>query len=144
MFMGEYQHALDPKGRVILPASFRGELEEGLVMTYGIDGHLTVYSLEGWAGVASELHRMRQTDKQERRFARMMLSGAYEERLDRQGRITIPARLRDYAKLDRDVVLLGQLDAIEVWDAAAWEIEREEATRDFQATDQPFELGGRF
>ena len=144
MFIGEFRHALDPKGRVILPASFREQLQEEVVMTYGIDGNLTLYSTTSWSDAAQELGRMRQTDKRERRFARMMMAGAHAERMDRQGRITVPARLREYAGLDRDVVLLGQLDTIEIWDAAAWEVEREEATRDFRATDRPFDVGGRF
>ena len=142
MFLGEYQHSLDPKGRVIFPAAYRDQLGEGLVMTVGVDNCITVHPALEWERVISGLRRLRSTDRRERMFGRMMTSMAHPDELDRQGRVTIPARLREYADLDRDVTVVGADTRIELWDTARWESYRDQAMADFAQTDSPFDLGG--
>jgi MraZ protein len=142
MFLGEYQHSLDPKGRVIFPAAYREQLGEGLVMTVGVDNCITVHPVPEWERVIDGLRRLRSTDRRERMFTRMMTSMAHRDELDRQGRVTIPARLRQYANLDRDVTVVGADTKIELWDAARWESYRDQAMADFAQTDHPFDLGG--
>jgi MraZ protein len=141
MFLGEFQHTLDPKGRVILPSSFRELLQEGLVMTVGLDNCLTVHPVADWQRVVAGLRDLRSTDRRERAFARMITSSAHPETPDRQGRITIPARLRDYARLTKDVTVVGADSRVELWDAEAWAGYRDQAMQDFANTDEAFNLG---
>ena len=141
MFLGEYQHTLDPKGRVILPSAFREQLEDGLVMTVGLDHCLTVHPTDDWEHVVEGLRALRTTDRRERKFARVMTASAHAEELDRQGRITIPARLREYAGLTKEVAVVGADSRIELWDAGRWDTYRQEAMADFADTDQPFGHG---
>ena len=141
MFLGEFQHTLDPKGRVILPSAFRELLTEGLVMTVGLDNCLTVHPVADWQRVVGGLRDLRSTDRRERAFARMMTSSAHPETPDRQGRITIPARLREYAGLSKDVTVVGADSRVELWDTAAWTRYRDQAMTDFANTDEAFNLG---
>lgn len=141
MFLGEFQHTLDPKGRVILPSAFRETLTEGLVMTVGLDNCLTVHAVADWQRVVDGLRNLRPTDRRERSFARMITSSAQPDVPDRQGRITIPARLRDYANLDKDVTVVGADSRIELWNTSAWEAYRDQAMNDFANTDEAFNLG---
>lgn len=143
-FLGEYRHTLDAKGRVILPSAFREQLKEGLVMTIGLDHCLTVHPRAEWGRVVEGLRTLRPTDRRERQFARMMTSSAHKGELDRQGRVTVPARLRDYAGLDRDVTVVGADARLELWDTASWERYREQGMADFADTEQPFDIGGIF
>jgi MraZ protein len=144
MFLGEYQHTLDPKGRVIFPAAFRENLGDGLVLTIGIDRCLTVHPVADWGRVVENLRQMRTTDARERMFVRMLTSAAHADSLDKQGRVTIPARLREYASLTKDVTVVGADTKVELWDSAAWEAYRDQAMADFATTDTPFDLGGIF
>jgi MraZ protein len=141
MFLGEYQHTLDPKGRVILPSTYRDELGAGLVMTVGLDHCLTVHPLADWQRVLEGLRSLRTTDRRERMFARMMTSSAHADALDRQGRVTVPARLREYASLERDVTVVGADSRLELWSTAAWERYRDAGMADFADTERPFDLG---
>lgn len=141
MFLGEYQHTLDPKGRVILPSAFREELSEGLVMTVGLDHCLTVHPTSDWERVVQGLRGLRTTDRRERMFARVMTSSAHAEELDKQGRVTIPARLREYAGLTKDVTVVGADSRLELWDSTTWEDYRGEAMADFADTEQSFGIG---
>jgi MraZ protein len=141
MFLGEYQHTLDPKGRVILPAAFRDELAEGLVITVGLDHCLTVHPHRDWQRVLEGLRSLRATERRERMFARVMTSSAHAEQLDKQGRVTIPARLREYAGLAKDVTVVGADSRLELWDAGRWEAYRAEAMADFADTEQSFGHG---
>lgn len=141
MFLGEYQHTLDPKGRVILPSAFRDLLKEGLVMTVGLDHCVNVHPIADWQPFVQGLRDLRTTDRRERAFARMILSYAHPETPDRQGRVTVPARLREYAGLAKDVTVVGNDSRVEVWDTAAWQRYRDEAIQDFANTDQAFNLG---
>jgi len=117
MFLGEYQHSLDAKGRVILPAKFRGQLEGGAVMTRGVDGCLAVYPISEFERLARQLQDARNRGSHERNAARSYFSGASEFTPDKQGRVPIPANLKDYAHLEREVIVAGSFDHIEIWDA---------------------------
>jgi MraZ protein len=141
MFLGEYQHTLDPKGRVILPSAFREGLAEGLVMTVGLDHCLTAHPVGDWQRVLEGLRGLRTTDARERMFARMITSHAHPETPDRQGRITIPPRLRDYAGLTKDVTIVGGDSRLELWNTQAWEAYREQGMNEFANTEQAFNLG---
>ena len=141
MFLGEFQHTLDPKGRVILPSAFREQLRDGLVMTVGLDNCLTVHAVADWHRVVAGLRNLRSTDRRERSFARMITSSAHPDTPDRQGRITIPARLREYANLTKDVTVVGADARVELWDSSAWDTYRGQAMDDFANTDEAFNLG---
>ena len=141
MFLGEFQHTLDPKGRVILPSAFREALREGLVMTVGLDNCLTEYWVDDWQGVVEGLRTLKPTDKQQRSFARMITSSAHPDVPDKQRRINIPARLRDYAGLGKDVTVVGADSRVELWDTARWESYRDQAMRDYANTCEAFNLG---
>jgi MraZ protein len=117
MFLGEYQHSLDAKGRVILPARFREQLEGGAVMARGLDGCLAVYPPSEFQRVAQKLTEARERGPKERQAALTFFSGAEPMVPDRQGRVTIPQSLRDYAGLDREVIVAGGFDHITIWDA---------------------------
>lgn len=142
--MGEHRHTLDAKGRVILPSVFREQLQEGLVITAWLDNCLTVLPNHGWERVLANLRNLRSTDRRERQFVRMMMSSAHPDELDRQGRVTIPARLREYATLARDVTVVGADDRLELWDTARWEEYRDQGMAEFANTDESFDLGGIF
>ncbi len=120
MFLGEYRHSLDPKGRVNLPTKFRNDLSQGVVITRGVDRCLFVYPRGTWERLAANLARLSLTAQASRAFARLLLAGAMDERLDGQGRIMLPEYLRAYASIEKQVVIAGVYDRLEVWDAAAW------------------------
>lgn len=141
MFLGEFQHTLDSKGRLILPSDFREPLADGLVITVGPDHCLKVHPRGDWQRVLDGLRELRSTDRNQRMYARMVTSQAHPEELDKQGRITIPSRLREYAGLDRDVAVMGADTWIELWDAQRWAAYREEAMADFAAIDSPMTDG---
>ncbi|QBI18140.1 transcriptional regulator MraZ [Egibacter rhizosphaerae] len=142
MFLGEYQHTLDSKGRLILPSAFRERLQEGVVLTIETDRCLSLYPQSDWERMLEGLRELRTTSERERKYARMLLSSAHPDALDRQGRVTLPARLREYADFTRDVTVVGADTRIELWDRERWESYRSEAMEEFAATDSPFELGG--
>lgn len=141
MFLGTFQHTLDPKGRVILPAIFRDELGEGLVMTVGMDNCVTLHPMLDWQRVIERLSTLRSADASERSRARMVTADAHPETLDKQGRITIPARLREYASLGRDVTVVGNNAHIELWDTTTWAAYRAGALAAYAATDQANDPG---
>ncbi len=120
MFMGEYNHSIDAKGRLIIPSKFRELLGEEFVITRGLDGCLSIYPMEEWEAFEEKLRALPLTDKNARTFSRFFVSGAASCELDRQGRILIPQPLRDFAGLDRDVVLTGSVNRIEVWSREKW------------------------
>jgi MraZ protein len=117
MFLGEYQHSLDAKGRVILPARFREQLEGGAVMARALDGCLAVYPVAEFDRVARKLRDARERGPRERQAARAFFSGAAEFAADKQGRVAIPQHLREYAGLERDVIVAGAFDHVEIWNA---------------------------
>ncbi len=121
MFVGTYTPKLDDKGRLFLPAKFREQLEEGLMVTRGQERCVTVYSQVKFAEVAAKLQEASLTNRANRSYVRMLSSGAYEQTPDKQGRITIAPLLREYASLGKAVVVIGALDRVEIWDPTNWE-----------------------
>lgn len=121
MFIGEYKHNLDEKGRLALPAKFRGKLSDGVVITKGLENALVIYTRDEWEKIASDIANMPYTQSNARAFSRMTLSGANDCKLDRQGRINIPQNLREFAHLKTNAVVVGVYSRIEVWDTKEWE-----------------------
>jgi MraZ protein len=121
MFMGEYHHSIDNKGRMIVPSKFREELGEVFIITRGLDQCLFGYPLKEWALIEDKLKGLPLTKKDARAFTRFFFSGATESELDKQGRINIPAPLLQYAKLEKECVVLGVSNRIEIWSKQIWE-----------------------
>ena len=121
MFLGTYTPRLDDKGRLILPAKFREQLEAGVVVTRGQERCLYVFPVAEFERLADQLRQAPVTSKQARDYLRVFLSGASDESVDKQGRVTIPTALRTYAGLDRDVAVIGAGQRVEIWDGPAWE-----------------------
>jgi len=121
LFIGEYQHNIDSKGRVIIPSRFREDLGYKFVITKGLDHCLFVYSLQEWENLETKLKTLPLTNKDARAFVRFFFSGAAECEADKQGRVLIPANLREYAKLDKDVVVIGVSTRVEIWDKTLWD-----------------------
>jgi MraZ protein len=121
MFMGEYHHSIDMKGRMIVPSKFREELGEMFIITRGLDQCLFGYPLSEWAVIEEKLKGLPLTKKDARAFTRFFFSGATESELDKQGRINIPAPLLQYAKLEKECVILGVSNRIEIWSKQIWE-----------------------
>ena len=120
MFMGEYNHAIDTKGRLIIPSKFREELGEEFVITKGLDGCLFVFPMDEWREFENKLRTLPLTNKSARQFSRFFVAGATPCELDKQGRILLPATLREFAGLDKDVVLTGMLNRVEIWSKEKW------------------------
>jgi len=120
MLLGTHLPKLDDKGRVILPAKFREELSAGLVLTRGQDRCIYVFSSREFNSVHEKVRQAPLTSKEARDYLRVFLSGASDDLPDKQGRITIPAALRNYAGLDKDLVVIGVGAHAEIWDAATW------------------------
>lgn len=131
MFLGTHTPKLDEKGRIFLPAKFREELAGGLVITRGQDRCLAIWPLDVFVAQTESLRSAPSSSKQVRDYQRMLASGASDETLDKQGRLTIPPPLRTYAGLDKDCVVVGAINRIEVWNAPAWETYAAEKEADF-------------
>jgi MraZ protein len=126
IFAGEYEHRIDPQGRVSIPARFRPAFEKGIVLSRAYDRCVVVYTSEEFAEVAGEIRKQSATRVDARRLARLTFSGAYELELDRHGRVLIPPALREYAGLGEDVVIAGTGRFLEIWSRKAWLEERAE------------------
>lgn len=121
MFMSEYNHTVDTKGRLIVPSKFREQLGDEFVVTKGMDGCLFVYANEDWSAFEQKLTSLPLINKEARKFARFFLAGAALVEVDKQGRILLPANLREFAGLEKDVVLVGVGSRIEIWSRENWE-----------------------
>ena len=132
MFMGEYQHSIDEKGRLIVPARFREELGLNFVVTRGLDNCLFVYPKAEWQNLEQKLKSLPLTNASARSFVRFFFSGASECELDKQGRILLPPNLREYARLDREVVLIGVSSRVEIWSRTEWEKYSRQADESFE------------
>lgn len=121
MFMGEYNHTIDTKGRLIIPSKFREVLGDEFVVTKGLDGCLFVYDNQEWSAFEEKLKALPLMNKESRKFVRFFLAGAANVEVDKQGRILIPSVLREFAELDKDVVLVGVANRIEIWSKEKWE-----------------------
>ena len=117
MFMGEYNHTIDAKGRLIIPSKFREALGSEFVLTKGLDGCLFVFPMKEWEAFEEKLRSLPLIDKNARKFSRFFLAGASTCEL---GRILVPGTLREFAQMDKEVVLTGMLDRIEVWSKEQW------------------------
>jgi MraZ protein len=121
MLLGEYEHTIDDKNRLTLPAKFRAAFSDGIVVTRGVDGCLSAYASDAWERlVQSRLASLDPLSKEGRRMQRFFYSGATEGELDKQGRVNVPAALIEHAGLGREVVVAGVNDHVEIWDREAW------------------------
>jgi len=120
VFIGEYQHTIDEKGRLAIPVKFRNELQKGAVVTRGLDHCLFLYTATSWNELASKLMKLPISQSKTRAFARLMLAGAMDVTIDRQGRIIVPEYLREYSSVNKKVVIAGLYDRLEIWDESAW------------------------
>ena len=120
MLIGEYEHSLDTKGRLILPAKIREDMGETFIVTKGLDGCLFGFSQTEWANFEEKLKTLPLTNKNARDFVRFFLSGATECEMDKQGRFLIVANLREYANLEKDAVIIGVGTRIEIWNKEKW------------------------
>lgn len=130
MFMSEYNHTIDPKGRLIIPSKFREKLGDEFVVSKGMDGCLFVYANDDWNEFEKKLTSLPLINKDARKFARFFLAGAAEVEVDKQGRILLPAALREFAELTKDVVLVGVGSRIEIWSKEKWEGANEDMDMD--------------
>ena len=122
-FAGEFAHSLDEKGRLAIPAKFRGRFKEGAVVTRWIGECLAVFPADQWADLNAEIAKRPRTDPAVSRFRHFVLAGAHEADPDGQGRVVIPAHLREYASLGGEAVVIGNLDHLEVWEPGRWRAE---------------------
>ncbi|HHT68002.1 MAG TPA: division/cell wall cluster transcriptional repressor MraZ [Firmicutes bacterium] len=132
MFMGEYHHGLDAKGRLIIPAKFREELGEGAVITRGLDNCLFLFPQEEWSILESKLKALPLTKSDARQFVRFLFSGATECELDKQGRINLPPNLREFASIEKDAVVIGVSSRVEIWSKERWESYVDDAEESFE------------
>ena len=136
MFLGTYAPRLDDKSRLVLPAKFREQLADGLVLTKGQERCLCIWPLAEFRSVTEQLRQAPVTSKAACDYMRVLFAGASDETLDKQGRITVPQPLRDYAGLVRDCAVIGTNTRVEVWDAAAWEQYLADQEESFSALSQ--------
>ena len=132
MLTGQYTHSIDAKGRVNFPAKLREELGERFIITRGLDNCLFVYSVDEWDQLAAKLHEL--PISKSAPLNRFFFAGAAEAEPDKQGRVLLPAHLREYAGLDRDVTIAGVSNRAEIWDSERWETQNEQLTAQATAT----------
>ncbi len=121
MFIGEFEHNIDAKGRLIMPSKFRADLGDEFVVTKGLDGCLFVYSMDEWSNIEKKIHETPMTTKDARKFMRFFFAGATNCEVDKQGRILLPQNLREHAGLEKEVVFAGVSTRIEIWSKAKWD-----------------------
>jgi MraZ protein len=139
MFIGEYQHNLDDKGRLAIPAKFRAILKKGAVVTKGLDNCLFLYSQEQFEKIAAKFAALPLSQSKARAFTRHMLAGAMEVEFDNQGRVTLPDYLRKFSGLKKKVIVAGLYNHLEIWEEAAWHKYKAEAEKNSNAIAE--ELG---
>jgi MraZ protein len=122
MFIGEFHHTLDDKGRLAVPIKFRAALAEGAVVTRGLDRSLFLYPKTEWEKLAAKIAALPLGQSDTRAFARLMLAGAMDVEVDKSGRVTLPEYLRTYAGVAKNVVVTGLYDRLEIWDEEAWNV----------------------
>jgi MraZ protein len=120
LFIGEYEHSVDAKGRVIMPVKLREDIGEKFIVTKGLDGCLFAYSITEWTNFEEKLKTLPLTNKNARDFVRFFLSGAVECEIDKQGRFLIPGNLRTYATLEKEIIIIGVGTRIEIWNKEEW------------------------
>ncbi|MBT8228278.1 MAG: division/cell wall cluster transcriptional repressor MraZ [Dactylosporangium sp.] len=142
MFLGTHTPRLDDKGRLILPAKFRDELAGGVVVTKGQERCLYVFPAAEFTRIAAELREQPMAHKAARAYNRVFFASAHDEIPDKQGRVTIPAHLREYAGLSRDLVVIGASTRVEIWDNQAWDAYLTESEGDFADMEEGVLPGG--
>jgi len=130
LFIGEYSHSIDHKGRLAIPAKFKKELLRGAVVTRGLDNCLFVYTKNEWGKLAEKLSTLPISQKNSRAFARLMLAGAMDVSLDSQGRIILPEYLREFAGIGKQVVIAGLYSRLEIWDMRKWQSYKKSTERE--------------
>jgi len=133
VFTGEYRHTVDDKGRIAVPSKFRAQLDDGAVVSRWLDACLAIHTKSGWDALAEKVARLPIADPASRLFQRYVFAGAFEADLDRQGRVVVPAYLRDWAGLAGEAVIVGSRDHAEIWAPARWDDYR-------QALEDPDQL----
>ncbi|SCG83202.1 Protein mraZ [Proteiniborus sp. DW1] len=142
MFIGEYQHSIDSKGRLIVPAKFREGLGDVFIITKGLDNCLFVYPKSEWTILEEKLKLLPLTRKDARAFVRFFFSGATECELDKQGRILIPGNLREHCKIDKDAVIIGVSNRVEIWSKEEWELYNDDEDLSYESiAEKMAELG---
>ena len=131
MFMGEYHHNLDSKGRLIIPAKLREQIGDKMVLTRGMEGCIFGYPMEEWQKIEAKFAKLPLTKRNTRKFMRMFYSGAMECEFDKQGRVNLTPTLKLHAKLIKNCVIIGVSDRIEIWSKERWESFEEEANEDY-------------
>jgi MraZ protein len=129
MLLGEYGHAIDDKGRITVPAKFRSRLASGMVITKGIDPCLWLYPTDVWADLAQQASALPLADPKAREFRRQLFGGASNSEPDKQGRIILHPRLREYANIDKQAVIIGLYNHCEVWNPESWRERQEQSDR---------------
>lgn len=129
MLIGQYEHTIDAKKRLALPAKFRGELGDKIIITRGIEGCLAVYTETEWKIMSDKISTLTISQAEARSFTRMILAGAMEVSLDKLGRILIPDYLKNYAGLKKNVVICGLSNRLEIWDSEKWETYKQDAEK---------------
>lgn len=141
MFIGEYQHTIDPKNRIFIPSKFREDLGERFVITKGLDNCLYAYTMEEWANLEQKLKSLPLSSREARAFARFIFSGAVDCVPDKQGRVILPANLIEYANIKKDVVTIGVSTRFEIWSKENWEAYNNSNVDFDQISEKMFELG---
>ena len=141
MLMGQFQHSLDSKGRMIIPSKFRELLGDSFVLTKGLDGCLFVYPKEEWVLLEQELKSLPFTQKDARAFIRFFFAGAVEAEMDKQGRILIPPHLLEHANIDKEVVIIGVSNRAEIWSLEQWNSYSKDAAVSYEDIAEKLDLG---
>ncbi|MDD4289864.1 MAG: division/cell wall cluster transcriptional repressor MraZ [Patescibacteria group bacterium] len=139
MFIGEYNHTIDEKGRLAVPVKFRTDFKPGAVVTKGLDNCLFVFTKKAWNELAEKLSKLPISQSKSRAFARLMLAGAMDVKLDSQGRIILPEYLREYSSLKKKTVVAGVYNRLEIWDENLWNVYRNSIEK--ESTNIANELG---
>ena len=132
MFLGQYEHSLDKKGRIIMPAKFRENLGDSFIMTFGLEKCLFVYPMEEWEKLSHNLQNLPMGKKDSRAFKRTLASRASINNFDQQGRVIISKYLRDYAEIEKKVVIIGVFERIEIWDFERWTVYARETEESYE------------
>jgi len=130
MLIGEYEHSLDSKNRIIMPSKFRDDIGEKFIVTKGLDGCLFAYSISEWKNFEEKLRSLPLSNKDARAFSRFFFAGATDCILDKQGRFLIPSNLRDFAELEKDLIIVGMNSRIEIWAKSKWKSVDEQISAD--------------
>ncbi|KNF09929.1 transcriptional regulator MraZ [Gottschalkia purinilytica] len=142
MFIGEYQHSLDNKGRIIIPAKFRDELGDNFIITKGLDNCLFIFPKTEWNLFEQKIKSLPLTSKDARAFTRFFFSGAAECELDKQGRVLIPHNLREHSRLDKEAVIIGVSNRVEIWSKEEWDYYNEDESLSYEnIAEKMSELG---